>query len=59
MEELLNNSGFKVIKKTGILDMPYTYESGNFNPLEVYETNKVNENPDTSYVFAFECIPID
>ncbi len=55
MESLLNREGLKVIKKTGILNMPGTHISKNFNPLEVYETEILNNSPETSYLFAFEC----
>ena len=55
LEKILNLNGFKVVKKTGILAMPGTFHSKNFNPLEAYETELVNDNPDVSYLFAFEC----
>jgi SAM-dependent methyltransferase len=55
MESLLNRCGLKVTKKTGIVDMPDTLSSGCFNPLEVYDTELINNSPDSSYLFAFEC----
>ena len=57
MESLLIECGFNVIKKTGILEMPITLKSKKFNPLEVYETKIINDEPESSYVFAFECVP--
>lgn len=55
MEDLLNRCGLKVTKKTGIVEMPDTLSTGHFNPLEVYDTKLVNNSPDSSYLFAFEC----
>jgi SAM-dependent methyltransferase len=57
MEALLNENRFNVVKKTGILDMPDTLISQKFNPLEVYERSLINNAPESSYVFAFECVP--
>ncbi|MDA8233799.1 MAG: DUF4214 domain-containing protein [Clostridia bacterium] len=58
LEEILVKCGFRVTQKTGILNMPNTFLSKQFNPLEVYESEIINNTPETSYVFAFECIPI-
>lgn len=59
MEALLQENLFKVVKKTGILAMPNTFSSQKFNPLEVYESQVVNDIPEKSYVFAFECVSVD
>jgi hypothetical protein len=59
MEALLNKNKFKVLKKTGILEMSDTFISQKFNPLEVYETKVINNVPERSYVFAFECVSTD
>ncbi len=56
MESIVNRNGLIVNKKFGILDMPKTSINQEFNPLEVYNTKSLNNNPETSYVFAFECI---
>lgn len=55
MEKILNKSGFTVIKKTGILNMPETLSSGRFNPLEVVKYELISLNAESGYVFAFEC----
>jgi SAM-dependent methyltransferase len=59
MEALLNKNKLKVVKKTGILEMSDTLTSQKFNPLEVYETKVINNLPERSYVFAFECVSVD
>lgn len=56
LEKLLNSNGLKVVKKVGILGMPNTFYSKSFNPLEAYESEIINNAPETSYVFAFECM---
>ena len=58
MEGILNHYGFTVINKWGFLHMPETLTNKIFNPLEVYETEKLNHNPEESYCFAFECSKI-
>ena len=58
MEVVLNDHGFAAIKKIGMLEMTETIRSQKFNPLEVYETKVVNDYPESSYVFAFECVAI-
>lgn len=55
MKGLLEKHGYKVINQWGLLDMPQTYKNRIFNPLEVYETEILNQHPETSYCFAFEC----
>lgn len=58
LEEILVKCGFRVTNKTGILNMPNTFISKRFNPLEAYESEIINDTPETSYVFAFECMPL-
>jgi SAM-dependent methyltransferase len=55
MKRILERNGFDVNNQWGLLDMPQTYKNGIFNPLEVYETESLNQHPETSYCFAFEC----
>lgn len=55
MEILLNKYGFEVMNKWGFLHMPETLNNKIFDPLEIYETEKLNHNPEDSYCFAFEC----
>ena len=54
--KILQDSGFKVINKFGILNMPNTYKTKIFNYFEVKKTKILNKYPGTSYVFAFECV---
>jgi SAM-dependent methyltransferase len=55
LEGLLNKYGFNVTRKWGFLHMPETLKNQVFNPLEVYETERINDRPDESYCFGFEC----
>lgn len=55
IKDILEKNGFNVYSQCGILDMPQTYKNRIFNPLEVYETEPLNQHPETSYCFAFEC----
>jgi len=55
LKGILETNGFDVTNQWGLLDMPQTYKNAIFNPLEVYETEVLNQHPETSYCFAFEC----
>lgn len=56
LEVILNDNGFTVIKKTGILNMPNSYETKVFNPQEVYTQTALSDRLETCYLFAFECV---
>lgn len=56
LKKILEKHGLAVINETGIVDMPDTYTTKTFNPLESYETSQINSNPQTSYLFAFDCM---
>lgn len=56
MEVLLKENGFDVVQRWGMLNMSQTYQSGKFDQEELYQLDQMlNREPDTSYVFAFEC----
>ena len=59
LKKIIEDNGFKVIKENGILDMPNTLKTKVFDPLEVLKTEYFNNNPQTSYLFAFETIVKD
>ena len=56
MAGVVERAGFAVDKRTGLCDMPGSLAQGIFNPLEVYDSELVNDRPETSYLFAFECV---
>lgn len=56
LEKILQDSGFKIINKFGILSMPNTYKTKIFNYFEVKKTKILSKYPENSYVFAFECV---
>ncbi|MDF0593749.1 methyltransferase domain-containing protein [Methanotrichaceae archaeon M04Ac] len=53
LEHLLIENGFEIVKSWGILNMPISYATNVFNPLEVYETEMLSDNVESSYCFAF------
>jgi SAM-dependent methyltransferase len=56
MAALLGENGFEVVRQWGMLNMPETYRTGQFDPEEIYQAGEsLNQTPETSYVFAFEC----
>lgn len=56
IEALLQQHGFEVVQRWGMLSMEGSYQSGQFDQGEIYELDQaLNHEPDTSYVFAFEC----
>jgi SAM-dependent methyltransferase len=59
MEDILSRCGFTVVNRWGFLPMPESLRSKIFNPLEVYETERLTNNTEESYCFGFECTKSD
>lgn len=55
MAEVLAHAGFEVVNSWGLLAMPTTLSSGQFEPEEAYRGELLNRQPESSYVFAMEC----
>lgn len=55
LRRIMVDNNLQVVKQTGLLGMPSTAATQTFNPLEVFEHDLINDMPDSSYLFAFEC----
>lgn len=56
MEALLQENGFEVVQRWGMLNMLESHRSGRFDAEEIYQLQEMlNREPETSYVFALEC----
>lgn len=53
--KLLSECGLIVDNAWGLLPMPESASSGQFNPLEVYDQPLVSDDFENSYLFAFAC----
>lgn len=59
MDEVLSANGFAVTKTTGILPMPGSAARGTFDVTETETGEPLVDDPSASFVFAFECTPVE
>lgn len=58
MVDVLRQSGFRVLKTTGMTYLPRMSASGTYSPHEFVDAPALHENADCCYLFAMEAEPV-